>query len=338
MNPIVKVDSLNTILMLLALLLAYFLPFDLFVISYAIIGPLHYLTEINWIRDNNYFVKSKYWIYIIVVFTTIVALPKIFGLDIFNNTESNVITFFQNELPKYTNALIFLALVIAYAFLFIKSKKYINIVIIIGTILALILNNVSVYNLYIGIFLPTIIHVFLFTLLFMFYGNLKTKSKIGYFNIILLAAIPLIISLISLDAIEYNFSDVVKNIIIDNRFHVLNVNLSKTLNLSDGKSFFFYEKVAIKIQIFIAFAYTYHYLNWFSKTTIIGWHKKITRKKSLLILVLWILSVSIYLYDYKVGLALLLILSLAHVFVELPINMITIKGIIKSIFNDSKLT
>ena len=37
-------------------------PFKLFLFSYAFLGPLHYLTEINWLSENNYFVKSsKNW-------------------------------------------------------------------------------------------------------------------------------------------------------------------------------------------------------------------------------------------------------------------------------------
>ena len=33
-----------------------------------------------------------------------------------------------------------------------------------------------------------------------------------------------------------------------------------------------------KVQAFLAFAYTYHYLNWFSKTLIIKWHQ-VAKKK-----------------------------------------------------------
>ncbi len=336
MNQLTKIDLLNTFLIVVSLAIACILPFELFVIAYAVLGPLHYITEINWIRDRGYFLNNKYWIYIIVVFSIVIALPLLFKLDAFKNIEHNVILFIQNELPQYTNALIFLALIIAYAFLFIKQTIHIIGIITLGVIVAILLNNTNSYNLYIGIFLPTIIHVYLFTLLFMWYGNTKVKTSIGWFNVILLVAIPFIISWLNLNNISYHFSDEVKGIITDNRFHVLNVNLSKLLGLSDGTKFFFYEIIDIKIQIFIAFAYTYHYLNWFSKTTVIGWHKKLTQKRSLLILLIWLISIAIYLYDYKVGLALLLVLSLMHVFAEFPLNLISIKGIFKSVFNNGK--
>ena len=336
MNQLAKIDLLNTFLILVSLVIACVIPFKLFVITYAVLGPLHYITEINWIRDRGYFLNNKYWIYIIIVFSIVIVLPLLFKLDVFESLEHSVFLFIQNELPQYTNALIFLVLIIAYAFLFIKHKVHIIGVITLGVVLAILLNETNSYNLYIGIFLPTIIHVYLFTLLFMWYGNTKVKTRIGWFNLMLLVGIPFIISFLNLSNINYHFSDEVKGIITDNRFHVLNVNLSKLLGFSDGTNFFFYEIIDIKIQIFIAFAYTYHYLNWFSKTTVIGWHKKLTQRKSLLILLIWLISIAIYSYDYKVGLALLFMLSLMHVFAEFPLNLISIKGILSSFISAKK--
>jgi hypothetical protein len=65
--------------------------------------------------------------------------------------------------------------------------------------------------------------------------------------------------------------------------------------------------------------YTYHYLNWFSKTSIIGWHE-ISRVRMVGIIVLWILAVGIYFVDYRIGFAVLLTLSLGHVILEFPLN------------------
>jgi hypothetical protein len=82
---------------------------------------------------------------------------------------------------------------------------------------------------------------------------------------------------------------------------------------------------------FIAFAYTYHYLNWFSKTKVIGWHD-IPKSRAILILVLWIVSVALYLIDYSLGFKWLFLLSFMHVMVEFPLNYISFVGIFKEIF------
>jgi hypothetical protein len=70
---------------------------------------------------------------------------------------------------------------------------------------------------------------------------------------------------------------------------------------------------------FIAFAYTYHYLNWFSKTSIIQWHN-IPRRRFVAILVLWAASIACYLCSYQMGLRWLYFLSMSHVLLEFPLN------------------
>lgn len=329
------IDLFNTLLILVSIGLAYFFPFELFIMVYAILGPLHYLTEINWIRDKNYFVSNRSWILIVVIFALIIALPSLLNLNWFDSSGNAIVNFIRNNLSNYTNGFILISLVLAYVFLFISNKKQRYIIIGLAILVILLISNLPVYNIWVGIFLPTIIHVYIFTLLFMWFGSLKTKNKIGYLNIILLALVPFIIGVLDVDIDNYEFSKKIKEIIISTRFYVLNTNISKFLGFTDGTSFFFYEIIDLKIQMMIAFAYTYHYLNWFSKTTVIGWHKKITTKKTLVIVFLWLFSVAIYFYDYKIGLSLLLFMSIAHVFLEFPINILAIKGIYNFYFKSN---
>ena len=53
------IDWINIGLMFLSLGLAYVLPFELFLFSYAVLGPLHYLTEIGWLHQRNYFISEQ---------------------------------------------------------------------------------------------------------------------------------------------------------------------------------------------------------------------------------------------------------------------------------------
>ena len=55
-----QLNYLNIGLMLVSALVALFLPFELFLFVYAVLGPLHYLTEIGWLHQKNYFTKGKY--------------------------------------------------------------------------------------------------------------------------------------------------------------------------------------------------------------------------------------------------------------------------------------
>lgn len=327
-----NIDYINLLLIIIAFALAIMLPFKLFLLAYAILGPLHYFTEINWIRDKNYFVDISQWKYTIIVAATLIAIPYFYKIEIFKPLlEIPSIKSLIFTLSKYSNAIYFISLVCAGALIFSKTIKTRLTIILSGIILAILLHHFTFYQTVIGILLPTIIHVYVFTIMFMLYGTLKTTTTVGVINIILLLAVPFILSLITIDNTSFLFSDQIKKLYLDNNFHVLNANLSKLIGTSDGTTFFFYEISDLKIQMFISFAYTYHYLNWFSKTTIIGWHKKLTQKKSVIIIALWIAAVLLYFYDYKLGLTIVLFFSLLHVLLEFPLNMISIKSILNSV-------
>ena len=140
----------------------------------------------------------------------------------------------------------------------------------------------------VGLLIPTIIHVYVFTVLFMVYGAKRDKNMFSIINVFLVLLLPLSLLFIDVNIFNYKFSEVVKENYLSNNFHVLNANLAQLFGVYEDLKFFFYEKIDLKIQIFISFAYIYHYLNWFSKTTIIGWHKQLNFKKSIIILLLWI--------------------------------------------------
>jgi hypothetical protein len=78
-------------------------------------------------------------------------------------------------------------------------------------------------------------------------------------------------------------------------------------------------ELVMRLVRFIAFAYTYHYLNWFSKTSIIQWHA-VPASRLAIIALAWLVSVALYAVNYDLGLRWLFLLSLAHVLLELPLN------------------
>jgi hypothetical protein len=81
----------------------------------------------------------------------------------------------------------------------------------------------------------------------------------------------------------------------------------------------YHTSAGIILARFVAFAYTYHYLNWFSKTSIIKWHK-VPRKALIAVFVLWGLSLAIYAVNYMAGIMTLYLLSFVHVIFEFPLN------------------
>ena len=131
---------------------------------------------------------------------------------------------------------------------------------------------------------------------------------------------------IPIDPAQYSFSAELKKSFVGSKFTSLHYLISEAVYGIDKTNFSLVNEIGIKVQAFIAFAYTYHYLNWFSKTSIIGWHK-VSYKWLALCAIIWITSVALYYINYELGLATLFFLSILHVFLEFPLNAVSLKGI-----------
>jgi hypothetical protein len=311
-----KLHHLNSILMVLSLMVAFYVPFELFLFSYAFLGPLHYLTEINWLRNKNFFTLRKNDVWILTVICLVATLMNFFPTS---KTFANM-TF-----------LLLGALYLSVLFVLIKSNSYRFILSVPGLLLIHRLNEVQSFQLFMGLYLPTIIHVLIFTWLFMIYGILKEPSKAGWLSILVLVMCVILIFLIPASNLKYNVSQYVKDAM--GPFALVNVSLVNLLGLDQLPhiSRIYDSEAGFVVMRFIAFAYTYHYLNWFSKTSVIKWHQT-ERKNVFIILLLWIISVGFYAYDYKIGMQVLFFLSFLHVFLEFPLNIISIKGIGEVLF------
>ena len=90
-------------------------------------------------------------------------------------------------------------------------------------------------------------------------------------------------------------------------------------------SLVFTSPAGLMIMRFIAFAYTYHYLNWFSKTSVIRWHE-VGGKRLAVIGALWATAVGLYVWNFAIGFRVLFYLSIAHVYLEFPLNHISMMG------------
>jgi len=179
-----RINYLNIGLMAVSCAVAFFVPFELFLFSYAILGPAHYLTEISWLHERKYFSKGKYdYIFLFLagfLLFFVLYIDRIFpGVNIFRNeTRTDVST-----------GLVYVAFVAALAMVVLKNPFYRFIAFIIIIASAFVSKNAVVFF---SVFLPTLIHVYLFTGLFMLYGALKGRSKSGYLACFLFLLCPLL--------------------------------------------------------------------------------------------------------------------------------------------------
>ncbi|MGZ3865498.1 MAG: hypothetical protein ACXVC6_02160 [Bacteroidia bacterium] len=315
------INLTNMALMVFSAALAFVIPFKLFLFVYAVLGPLHYLTEISWLDKRNYFVEKKWyvWPYVLISLLLTIAL--------FNE---------RSPIRYYSTSLI--TVVVVYTLTLALSKKHILSVIL--SLIAIVLfatykiDKLPAFFLAFSVFLPTVVHVFLFTGIFVLSGAFKTKSVSGFISFGVFVFCALSFAFVNVPNTE--ILSVTERGYISRYFIMLNQSLAQLFNVPAvaNQGEYFTVPALIAVQRFIAFAYTYHYLNWFSKTTVIKWHQ-VPKARLFLIAVLWIISVACYYIDYRLGFMILFMLSMLHVFLEFPLNIVSFKGVgtgIKSLF------
>jgi hypothetical protein len=342
MTNIARIDLTNFFLIWITLILSFLFPFELFLFSYAVLGPLHYMTEINWLEKKNYFLGSREdkVSYLIMSILIISLLAFGFLFKEFSNTDhltalnqqfnSNFGSEPVNNIVQWTYSILFIGLFVSVIY-FLTDRWLIRILLIaLSILITLFFFTYPLFSIWFGLFLPTIVHVFLFTLLFMFFGAMRAKSIWGYLNVASMLAVIILIITLKVSPVSGSIGQETFNTYTSSNFQNLLLAINKSLGLVQSQTLDIYLPVIWKIQIFIAFAYTYHYLNWFSKTTVINWHQT-GKQKMFVILCLWLASVGLYFLNYHIGFVALYVLSMLHVILEFPLNVSSIKGIFQGI-------
>jgi hypothetical protein len=363
MTKDLRINSINIGLMVLSCIAAFIMPFEVFLFAYAFLGPLHYLTEISWLHDKQFFTKGKYDFIILLLIGILITLMS-YGKDWLNKIGIHIDFSFLGD--GFSDKIIFFALAGSLLMIFVKNIWIKSL----GLLLTFIIANVVFkegerdnFTLFIGALIPTLVHVYIFTLLFMLFGALKSRSKSGLLSIVVLIVCPLLLYFLFQDKTFIEVTSYGKDSYIANgngffdtnltflteMFHqkipfVQTANGQDSIFVKDGQEFMqyaikttdngfqntanliFHSKPGILLMRFIAFAYTYHYLNWFSKTEIIRWHK-VPKVRFLVVVGLWIASLIIYAFNYSLGLQVLFFLSFCHVLLEFPLNWTSIIGI-----------
>jgi hypothetical protein len=351
-----KINYLNIGLMFLSMIAAFVMPFEVFLFAYAFLGPLHYLTEISWLHDRKYFSTGKYDFLILLGVGCLLGYSDIAQTYDFHSSFTQM--FFELNLG---DKLILLAFISSLLFILVKNVlvKGVLIVILFGFIDGWFAPNYTnafgdevfkpnYVTFAMTSLLPTLFHVYLFTGLFMLFGALKSRSKTGLLSVACFVAVPFVLIYVLPNTTLFEITTYGKDSYFaeGNGFYNLNFQILKEFELADMpvesgftdvfdrpyvdplKAFpvIFYSTPGVLLMRFIAFAYLYHYLNWFSKTEIIRWHK-VPKIRFIAVLLIWIAACLVYLIDYGLGLTFLFFLSFTHVLLEFPLNMMSIVGI-----------
>lgn len=291
--PLRVTDAAHLGLMLAALGLAYLVPFELLLLAYVVLGPAHYATEISWLHDRKYFLPQRGIALALVVLAIIAAVIENASWFGFVMWAAFVLCAL---LAGTTTPMQAVLLVIA----------------AIGATAALAMHGASLAVL--GVMLPTLIHVSLFTLVFMALGAYRSGARVQWVLVALYVAAILLILVAPPSA-----STLIPSFAKAAEEYFANVGpaLGRLLGIPGLR-------LDQRLTSLLAFVYTYHYLNWFIKAEVIRWNQ-MTKGRLALVAAASAASTALYFYDYALGFTVLLAFSLAHIVLEFPLDSLALR-------------
>lgn len=288
-----------------SLAVAYLLPFEGVLLSYALLGPAHYLTQLNWLHDRDYFIADRGSR---LLFLAVGVGGLLYALYL--SRESGL------HGTLYMIVMVGMAVILLGRFSF-ATFMALTLVVAGG---GWWLKDVPAAYVILALLLPTIIHVALFTLLFLLVGAQRRGDLAGKVTALcwigaaaLVVAVPPAINVLWPEWFggHRRYFDAVAQRLGAGPDQPLDRGWSAAYGL-------------------LTFAYTYHYLNWFSKTELLQWHR-IAPARLYPIAALYVASVGLYLYDYALGFAVLLLLSFIHVIAELPLDAQVMRALLRGL-------
>jgi hypothetical protein len=278
-------NLLNVMAICLCASLAHLLPEATLLGAYAILGPAHYLTEISWLHDRKYFVsRPRLW-----MISTFVVL---------------VIMLMRPRTPEAEGALC--------ALLGGLMAASLGLPLVVTALITIVSACVGIgaalfswsFILAIAVLVPTLIHVFAFTAMFMVAGASRVRRMMDWLPIVALALAA--VSFLLLPTVDLGQGLFMKT--TTQGFS----RLFGLLSMSENG-------IALRLVGFLGFAYAYHYMNWFLKTGLLGWHR-VPLWRLVLLASTWVVVMFAYAQSILFGLVVSLPLSLGHVLLELPLN------------------
>jgi len=299
-----RINYLNILLMVASIAVAAYVPFETFVLAYAVMGPLHYLTEISWLHDRAYFATGR-GAWVVMVGTAILAA---IGAIIPTPLTTGLAGFAMGAL-----------LILAAGMVFARSGMGKLGILVLGVTVGALTTVWHPLFILFTAFLPTLVHVYIFTGFFILYGAVKGRSFSGILSLVVFLAAPFLCVFMMSTPSGYAPTEYILK--AAEPFDSIGRYSLETLGVPITRDTW------LGFMRVMGFAYCYHYLNWFSKTRIINWHT-VSRRRLYLIGAAYLSALGLYGYDYHVGLIALMFLSFAHVMLELPLNYRTMAGLV----------
>ncbi len=277
-----QIDYLNIGLMLLTTTLAFVWPLEQLFFANLLLAPVHYLTELAWLERRNFFVERRRDIVVLFVIGgfwfvsfVLIQLKNYPAAHEWYQGLRGYFFFPLLDLIRISNAsFMFMAFVYAFC-LVIKDLRWQLVVIASFALVSLLAEPIV---LFLGVVLGSVIHTYFFTGAFILSGALKNRSVPGLVSvgIFLLCGLSFMASEFfpqQFSGLDFYWQRNMGNastvrLVVDNLVGALYTGEAPLTDELLTTS-----QLGVAVVRFLSFMYAYHYLNWFSKTTVIKWHQ-----------------------------------------------------------------
>lgn len=258
-------------------------PVETLVLSYAVLGPAHYLSQISWMSGRDFDSGGRLDPWLLVACAAGLFVAR------------------ENPVSPWWGAAAGLALAAA----FTRGVAARALALALGAVGAALLARPG-WTLW-ALLLPSVIHVFVFTAIFLWRGAREDGAQRA--PAVLHASLGL-----ALLAIAPADGAPLPPALKEGLEYFLPV--AGTLQARLGREGW---AATSGVLSFLAFAYLYHYLNWFTKAGFLGWHR-VGRGRAAALTALYAASLALYAADFRAGFAAASALGLLHVLLELPLD------------------
>jgi hypothetical protein len=276
-------------------------PLQVFLLAYVLLGPFHYLTEIAWLR------KKKFY------FGEGLVSPRVYAWAAAGLAAVGAADF---VLRRGLGFWVIGGLLLLSLSVWVRNVYVLAAIAVAGVVAKELSPAVVIL---VAVIVPTVVHVFLFTWIFMVSGAMRNRALgwVRWLNPALTLAIPLALVFATVHYRAPAAFWVRSEAVSFGPFHqYLAGQMHHTMRLDASV---LADPVVAGLLRLSAFAYLFHYLNWFAKVDLLQWHK-LPKGLWAMLAVMYAASLSAYAFSFAAGFLVANFLSLLHVLLEFPLD------------------
>jgi hypothetical protein len=285
---------------------AYVAPLQVFLFAFIVLGPLHYLTEMAWLQKKRFYltnsvVSTRLYVFVAIAAAVLSLSGAVLKRDLWFWTVGAMLLLSLSVLVRKVYAMAAIAVAAIVIACFLRTWVF-----------------------FIAVMVPTLVHVFFFTWTFAVSGALRARDglRAKWMNPVLMLVLPLVLVCLPLHpsqpggfwlrAESMSFLSIHSKLAGD-----LHHTVALNATMMD-------DAVIVGVLRIFAFAYLFHYLNWFSKTEILQWHRT-SRRTWIAIAGIYVAYLASFGISFRCGFLISSFLSLLHVLLEFPLNWHTLR-------------